>query len=117
MRVALLLSLVLSACGPRPAAIVVAPTGPTPSERLAAANAQILRGCLDCLVAAYGELVSLRDDPEVGPAATASAIRGGMLISLREQELGLLDRGHLRSARQMLETCSLAWRADVETRI
>jgi tetratricopeptide (TPR) repeat protein len=103
MRVVLLLSLVLSACGPKPAVVVVAPKGPTPAERLEAANAQILRGCLDCLIGAYGELVSLRDDPEVGPAATVSAIRSGILISLREQELGLLDSGHLRSARQMLE--------------
>jgi tetratricopeptide (TPR) repeat protein len=104
MRVArtFLLALALSACGPK-APVVVAPKGPTPSERLEAANAQMLAGCLDCLLQAYGELVSLRDDATVGAAATKSAIQSAILISLREQELGLLDSGHLRSARQMLD--------------
>jgi len=49
----------------------------------------------------------LRDDPTVGLAATTSAIRSGILISVREHELGLLDSGHLRSARQMLDASPL----------
>src|SRR5262245_14186598 len=101
MRVVILLALAVSACAPK-APAVVAPKGPTPSQRLEAANAGILAGCLDCLLGAYGELVSLRDDPGVGAAATSAAIRSGILISVREQELGLIDSGHLRSARQML---------------
>ena len=101
-RVAALLALVLSACAPKPA-VAVAPRGPTAAERLEAANAQILKGCLDCLIEAYGEAVSLRDDPAIGAEATASAIRSGILVSVREQELGLFDSGHLRSARQMLD--------------
>jgi tetratricopeptide (TPR) repeat protein len=108
MRVAraFFLVLALSACGPKTPA-VVAPTGPTPAQRLETANAQILAGCLDCLLTAYGELVSLRDDGSVGAAATKSAIMSAILISLREQELGLLDSGHLRSARQMLDASPL----------
>lgn len=105
MRIVILLVLALSACTSK-SPVVVAPKGPTSTDRLNAANAQLLEGCLDCLIGAYGELVSLRDDSAVGAEATASAIRSGILISVREQELGLLDSGHLRSARQMLDASS-----------
>lgn len=101
-----LLAAFLAACAPK-APAVVAPTGPTPSERLSAAHARLMAGCLDCLLDAYRDFLTLRDDPTVGGAATEAAIRSGMLISVREQELGLLDSGHLRSAHQMLDAAPL----------
>jgi tetratricopeptide (TPR) repeat protein len=103
---ALLLAVALSACAPKAPAVVV-PAGPTPGERLGAAGELMLAGCLDCLIEAYGEFLALRDDPELGTAATSGAIRSALLVSIREHELGLLDSGHLRSAHQMLAASAL----------
>lgn len=102
----LLLATAFAACAPKTPAVVV-PAGPTPAERLEAANAQLLAGCLECLLDAYRGFLALREDPTVGGAATSSAIRSAMLVSMREHELGLLDSGHLRSAHQMLDAAPL----------
>lgn len=102
----LALASLLGACAPK-APAVIATAGPSPTARLEAANSQMLAGCLDCLLDAYRDFLTLRDDPIVGGTATAAAIRSGMLISVREQELGFLDSGHLRSAHQMLDAAPL----------
>ena len=44
-----------------------------------------------------------RTDPIVGSRATSDAIRSGVLVAIREHELGLLESGHLKAARQLLE--------------
>jgi len=108
MRVAalVLLAALPSACAQKAPAVVV-PTGPTPAQRFEAATSQLMAGCLDCLLDAYREFQALRDDRAVGEAATASAIRSAILVSIREHELGLLDSGHLRSAHQMLDAAPL----------
>jgi tetratricopeptide (TPR) repeat protein len=70
--------------------------------RLAAADALAAAGCLDCLIAAHKGYEALRSDPAVGVAAAAGAVRSGVLVAIREHELGLLDSGHLTRARQTL---------------
>jgi tetratricopeptide (TPR) repeat protein len=82
--------LALPACAPARPPIATAPPSAT---RLAAADAQLRAGCLDCLVAAYDEYVSLRQ--------TAGAVRAAVLIALRERELGMIDSGHLDRARAL----------------
>jgi tetratricopeptide (TPR) repeat protein len=95
MRRCLLLILALSACAhPKP--------GPPPdlhSARLAAADAQVRAGCLDCLVAAYREYEALRSMPPAAVRATAGVVRSAALIALRERELGMVDEGYLQRAR------------------
>jgi tetratricopeptide (TPR) repeat protein len=83
----------------KPAA--VAPPGPTPTERLAAADRLVREGCLDCLLEAYREYQSLRSSESVGPAATSGAIRTAALIALRQRELGMVDEGYLAAAKQL----------------
>jgi hypothetical protein len=70
--------------------------------RLAEADALAAAGCLDCLIAAHKGYEALRSDPAVGVAAAAGAVRAGVLVAIREHELGLLDSGHLAQARQTL---------------
>ena len=50
----------LAACAPK--RLVVAPA-PSPAERLAAADALVRAGCLDCLAAAFREYDALRSIP------------------------------------------------------
>ena len=71
-------------------------------ERLAAADKNLLAGCLDCMVAAYREYDSLRRIPTTADAATAGAVRSAVLIALRQRELGMVDDGYLAKAREML---------------
>ncbi len=100
MRAPALLATVLlaSACAPpRPA---VQP-GPTPRARLAAADALVRAGCLDCLVEAMSAYGALRSDAEVGNAATIGEARAAALVSLRERDLGLLDSHTLDRARAL----------------
>ena len=81
--------------------LAVAPA-PTPAQRLASADALVRAGCLDCLVAAYGEYDLLRGFPAAKEAATAGAIRSAALVALRERELGLVDDGYGQRARSLL---------------
>lgn len=90
----------LSACSPvRPPA--AAPSTRAP-ERLAEADRLVRAGCLDCLVAAYGEYDLLRAFPGARDAATAGAVRSAGLIALREREIGHLDQGYLDRARALV---------------
>ena len=97
----LLLLLTASACAPR-RPVVVPPAAPTPAERLASAEALVRAGCLDCLLAAYGEYDLLRAFPFAKDAATAGAVRTAALIARRERELGLADEGYGERARALL---------------
>ncbi|HZT78563.1 MAG TPA: hypothetical protein VFA27_18075 [Vicinamibacterales bacterium] len=89
----------VAACSPtrRPALT----PGPSPA-RLAAADAELRAGCLDCLIAAYEQYTSLRGTPGAEPAATAGAIRAAVLVALRERELGMIDDGYGAKARELI---------------
>src|SRR5262245_55289398 len=92
---------VLGACSarkPPPAA----PDLKTPA-RLAEADRLVRAGCLDCLVAAFGEYDLLRAIPSATVSATAGATRTAALIALRERELGHLDEGYLQRARTLAQ--------------
>lgn len=94
-------AVVVSACAPKPVAVRPAPVDP--ALLLEAAHAQLAAGCLDCLIEAHRQYSALRADPTVGGRATAEAIRSSVLIAVREHELGLLDSGYLKAARQLLD--------------
>jgi tetratricopeptide (TPR) repeat protein len=81
---------------------VVAP-GPSLAERLASADALVRAGCFDCLTAAYRAYDALRPIPAAADRATAGAIRAAALAGLRERELGMLDDGYLKIARDLAE--------------
>ena len=81
----------------RPAAAL----GPSPSERIAAADALVRAGCFDCLLAAFREYDALRAVPAVAAAATTSAARTAALLAVRERDLGTEDSGYLRKASQL----------------
>jgi tetratricopeptide (TPR) repeat protein len=100
----LLLLIAASACtaARRPAAVVAPAPAPTPAERLSSADALVRAGCLDCLLAAYGEYDLLRAFPFAKDAATAGAVRASALIARRERELGLVDDGYGQRARLLL---------------
>ena len=91
----------MSACSPKAPAVVVAPA-PTPSQRLASADALVRAGCLDCLISAYGEYQLLRAVPSATDTATAGAVRSAALIAIREREMGLADEGYGQRARMLL---------------
>jgi tetratricopeptide (TPR) repeat protein len=95
------LAVAASACSPKAPAIVVTPA-PTPSQRLASADALVRAGCLDCLISAYGEYELLRTVPFATDTATAGAVRSAALIAMREREMGLADEGYSRRARMLL---------------
>jgi tetratricopeptide (TPR) repeat protein len=90
----------LSACAHAPAA--ARPSGPTPVERLAAADDLVREGCLDCLIAAFREYDALRTITTATDSPTAGAVRAAALIALRERELGMMDEGYLDRARAIL---------------
>jgi tetratricopeptide (TPR) repeat protein len=96
-----------SACAPAPRPAVVAAPGPSPSQRLASADALVRAGCLDCLIAAFGEYDLLRTFPAAKDAATAGAVRTAALIALRERELGIADEGYGQRARILLAGANL----------
>ncbi|HEX4347028.1 MAG TPA: hypothetical protein VHZ73_05615 [Vicinamibacterales bacterium] len=73
--------------------------GPTPSERLARADARVREGCLECLFDAYREFNALQSVPGSAELAAAGAVRSAALIALRERELGMIDENYLDRAR------------------
>ena len=84
----------------RPAVVPANPEAGAPA-RLAEADRLIHAGCLDCLVAAYGEYDLLRAFPSMRAVAVSGAIRAAALIGLREREIGHLDQGYLARARTL----------------
>src|SRR5579864_5435175 len=86
----------LGACAARPPAVI---PDPKPALQLAAADALVRAGCLECLVSAYHAYDVLRSTPSVVEAATAGAIRAAALVALRQHELGMVDEGYLALAR------------------
>jgi tetratricopeptide (TPR) repeat protein len=96
--------------------IAAAPSGPTPTERLAAADELVRAGCLDCLIDAFREYDAIRTmtvaaarpgGPPVTPIpgaadAAAGAVRAAAMIALRERELGMIDEGYLERARAVV---------------
>ena len=88
----------LAACSSRPP--VVRPRM-SAADRLAAVDAEVRAGCLDCLVGAYRRFDELRAEPDAADAATAGAIRAAALIALRQRELGMVDEGYLEKARAL----------------
>ena len=65
----------VNACASTPKRPVVA-AGPSPSERLAAADALVRAGCFDCLLAAFREYDALRSVSAVAASATAGSPAG-----------------------------------------
>ena len=105
----------LGACSRAPLKPAAAtPAGPTPTERLAAADRLVRAGCLDCLLEAYREYQSLRSFASAGNSATTGAIRAGALIALRQRELGMVDEGHLTAVKELASSTPglPAWVAD-----
>jgi tetratricopeptide (TPR) repeat protein len=86
--------------------VVVVPPAPTPVQRLAAADALVRAGCLDCLIEAYGEYDLLRAIPSAREVGTAGAVRSAELIALRERELGMTDEGYSQRVRSLLAGAS-----------
>src|SRR5215218_10163540 len=86
--------LLMAACAPKRPAVSVTPPPPTPAQRLNSADALVRAGCLDCLLAAYGEYDLLRGFPAARDAATAGAVRSAALIAVRQRELGMVDEGY-----------------------
>jgi tetratricopeptide (TPR) repeat protein len=99
--ITILIALFSGCSSVKPPAVV---PGPRPPERLAEADRLVRAGCLDCLVAAYGEYDLLRSFPAAHDAATAGAIRSAGLIALREREIGHADQGYLARARALVAT-------------
>lgn len=96
---AISVAIVLAGCAARkPPAVTPDARAP---QRLANADRLVRAGCLDCLIAAYGEYDLLRTIPSAQAAATAGAIRAAGLIAMREREIGYVDEGYLRRARDL----------------
>jgi hypothetical protein len=75
---------------------------PSPSARLAAADAQVRAGCFDCLVSALQEYNSLRSVSTVADAASIGGVRAAALLAIRERELGTPESGYLARAREIV---------------
>ena len=82
------------------------------SAQLAAAEALLNAGCYDCLREALQSYQQLRTITAAAPAsldrATAGAFRSAALLAARERELGMIDAGHLHTARTLRESWSCA---------
>jgi tetratricopeptide (TPR) repeat protein len=102
LRCLLAVALTISACAPKRPPAVAAVPAPTPTKRLESADRLVRDGCLDCLLAAYGEYDLLRAFPAAKDAATAGAVRSAALVSMRQRELGMVDDGYLQRARALL---------------
>jgi tetratricopeptide (TPR) repeat protein len=74
---------------------------PSPSERIAAADALVRAGCFDCLLEAFREYDALRAVPAVASAAATGATRTAALLAVRERDLGTEDSGYLRQANEL----------------
>src|SRR5438094_1959656 len=99
-RICLVIALMSAACAAR-THVTPADSRPSPSARLAAADAQVKAGCFDCLLSAFNEYTSLRSIPAVADAASIGAARSAVLLAIRERELGAEDSGYLLRAREI----------------
>ncbi len=88
----------MTACAAKKPAVA---TGPSPVERLAAADALVNAGCFDCLAAALKEYEALRAIPTVSGVATLGAARSAALLGIRERDLGTEDSGYLKRAQDL----------------
>jgi tetratricopeptide (TPR) repeat protein len=93
-------------CAPKTAPAAAVSPVPTPAQRLASADALVRAGCLDCLIAAYGEYDLLRGFPFAKDAATAGAVRAAALVARRQRELGMVDEGYGLRARALVSGAS-----------
>src|SRR5262245_2006862 len=92
------------------------PAGPSPpdlSSRLADADASLAAGCFDCLRNALDKYQAVRTVAGALPAAveraTTGAFRAAALLALRQRELGMVDDGYLKTAKDLAaESCSAA---------
>src|SRR6187551_2641218 len=73
-------------------------------QRIAEADALVQAGCYDCLVDALSKYEEARAVPAAAGAATAGAVRVGILLAMRERELGFGDSGYLDKAKQLAAT-------------
>jgi tetratricopeptide (TPR) repeat protein len=78
-----------------------APTPPPDlhSVKLAAADAQLRAGCLECLMSAYQEYEAVRGVPAAFDRAIVGIVRSAALIALRQRELGMVEEGYAQRAR------------------
>jgi tetratricopeptide (TPR) repeat protein len=90
-----------AAAKPRPA-----PPPVDVSPRLAEADALVRAGCFDCLRDALATYQAARAVTGAAPAAsdlaTAGVVRAAALLALRERELGFVDDGYVKIAKDAL---------------
>lgn len=90
----------LAACAKPAPAVVAAPPSTDAQDlaRLAAADALVRVGCLDCLLEALREYTLLEQRSATATAAGPRRANTAALIGLREKELGLRDGGFWKLA-------------------
>jgi len=83
-----------------------APRPPDLSSRLAEADALVAAGCFDCLREALDSYQTLRTVTGAAASsielATNGAFRAAALLALRQHELGMVDDGYLKIAKELL---------------
>jgi len=107
VRLAFVLGLALAvggcAAARPPAAQAIGPVDVSP--QLAEADALVEAGCFDCLrdaLAKYQAVQTLAGAPAAAvDQAMAGAVRTAGLLAIRQRELGMIDDGYLRIAREL----------------
>jgi len=100
---AILLMVPAAACTrPVPAPAVQSRTPPA-RVSLASADALVRAGCLDCLMSAFAAYEALLSDPTVAADARRGAIAAGILVAVRERELGIEETDTLAKARALAD--------------
>ena len=104
------LAVAIGGCGPHQTRLAARSIDVSP--RLAEADALIQAGCFDCLRDALAKYQGVRTVVGAPPAAievaTEGVVRAAGLLALRERELGFVDSGYLRVARDALAARSCA---------
>jgi tetratricopeptide (TPR) repeat protein len=100
----------IGGCGPHQTRLAARPIDVSP--RLAEADALVQAGCFDCLRDALARYQAVRlvvGAPAAAvEVATEGVVRAAGLLALRERELGFVDSGYLRMARDALAGRSCA---------
>jgi tetratricopeptide (TPR) repeat protein len=103
MPLTLCLAVAVGGCGAPKRRLATPPIDVSP--RLAQADALIQAGCFDCLRDALAKYQAIRDvagaPPAAVDAATAGVVRAAALLALRERELGFVDDGYLKIAKDL----------------